>query len=227
MTTCVSSNGVFVEDIQWRRSASLSRNRRRSLSAVASTRTVSVDDNEPTWPKNWSAYIALWGCWCLMFNSWGLVNTYGTFASFYKEHLLASRDLLLIGLIGSTECFMVLALSFATGRLLDAGYARYLLGAGVTLNTIGAFMLSLSSGDGAYNQGNYLAIWATQGLVQGLGMACFFVASSQSKCSLNVHIYKVLTIIVVSTHFPKRKSTAIGIVATGASIGRKLFSNLL
>ncbi|KAG9555032.1 MFS general substrate transporter, partial [Aureobasidium melanogenum] len=53
------------------------------------------------------------------------------------------------------------------------------------------FMLSISNGNGGLNQGNYGLTWLTQGLVTGLGMACFFVS---------------------------RKGFALGVVASGASI---------
>ena len=135
----------------------------------------------PTWPRDWRAYRTLAGCFFLMFNSWGLVNAYGTFASFYKEHLMPRQDVLLFNLIGSTESFIVLLFSFMVGRLLDTGYSGYILFSGFVLVSLGMFMLSLSSGDGGYNQGNYGLVWVTEGLVAGLGMACFFVASSQSE----------------------------------------------
>lgn len=114
-----------------------------------------------------------------MFNSWGIVNAYGTYASYYMQHLLPGYDILLFNLIGSTECFIVLMLSAPVGRLLDAGYIRTLIITGSVLVTLGQFMLSLSTGNGGYGQGRYGLIWTTQGLVTGLGMACFFVSSSQ------------------------------------------------
>lgn len=116
-----------------------------------------------------------------MFNSWGLVNAYGTYASYYKEHLLPGQDLLLWNLVGSSESFIVLALSGVVGRLLDAGHARFLIAFGAVFVTLGEFLLSVVNGDGGQGQGNYGLIWLTQGLIVGLGMACFFVSSSQSK----------------------------------------------
>jgi MCP family monocarboxylic acid transporter-like MFS transporter 10 len=83
---------------------------------------------------------------------------------------------MLINLIGSTQCFVVLFFSFVTGRLLDANYSRVLLVTGSIIITIGMFMLSVCNGNGGLNQGNYGLTWLTQGLVVGLGMACFFVS---------------------------------------------------
>lgn len=137
-----------------------------------------------------------------MFNSWGLVNSYGTFSSWYKQHLLPGKDLLFWNIVGATECFIVLLLSAVVGRLLDAGNARYLIAVGAFLVTLGMFLLSVVNGNGGYNDGNYGLIWLTQGFIVGLGMACFFVSSSQ----------------IAATWFVKRKSVAVGIVASGASI---------
>lgn len=153
-----------------------------------------VKDQELNWPTGWRPYAALFvchssisprklalanylqGCFLLMFNSWGVVNIFGTFASYYSESLFRGDDLLLSNLIGSTQCFVVLFFSFIVGRLLDANHSRELLVAGSVIITIGMFMLSICNGDGGLNQGNYGLTWLTQGLVTGLGMACFFVS---------------------------------------------------
>lgn len=140
----------------------------------------STDLDEPNWPKEWLAYTALFGCFLLMFNSWGLVNAYGTFSSYYLQHLLPQVDSLKLGLIGSTESFIVLILSGVTGRLADAGHYRMLTGTGWGLVAIGMFALSGVNGNGLDGEGNYGLVWTTQGFILGLGMACFFVTSSQS-----------------------------------------------
>ena len=116
-----------------------------------------------------------------MFNSWGLINAFGTFASYYQQHLLASKPFLLMNLIGSTQCFMVLALSLFAGRISDANYTMYLTAFGAAMVTLGMFLLSVVNGDGTYDQGNYGLTWLTQGFITGLGMACFFVPSSQGE----------------------------------------------
>ena len=131
-----------------------------------------------------------------------MVNTYGTFQSYYKVHLLHNRDTTQITLIGGTQSFCILLASFVTGRLLDAGHHRLLSVTGGVLTTFGMFMLSLCGGNGGRSEGNYLAIWLTQGLTVGLGMSCMFVMSSQ----------------VVATWFVKKRGLAVGITASGASI---------
>lgn len=118
----------------------------------------------------------------------GLVNAYGTFSSYCLQHFLPGIDPLKLNLIGSTELFLVLSLSGITGRLLDAGYYRVLTGAGWGLISVGMLSLSNANGDGLDGQGDYGLIWVTQSFVLGLGMACFFVASSQSMLrTISIH----------------------------------------
>ncbi|CAD0108337.1 unnamed protein product [Aureobasidium uvarum] len=149
-----------------------------SLPVLSSSPT--PEDVERDWPTGWRPYTSLFGCFLLMYTSWGLVNAYGTFASYYSESLFRGDDLMLSNLIGSTQCFVILFFSFIVGRLLDANHSRELLMAGSVIVTIGMFMLSISNGNGGLDQGNYGLTWLTQGLVTGLGMSCFFVSSSQS-----------------------------------------------
>lgn len=172
-------------------------------------------------------YLALFGCFLLMFNSWGLVNAYGTFSSYYQQHLLRGADPIKLNLVGSTESFIVLLLSGITGRLLDAGCYRTLTGAGWGLIAVGMFSLSGANGDGFDGEGNYGLIWTTQGLTLGLGMSCFFVASSYSMSPFLPRGTQLTQLSVVSTWFHKRKAFAIGIVACGASIGTSLSSTTL
>lgn len=136
---------------------------------------------EPNWPTEWRAWTTLAACFFLMFNSWGIVNAYGTFASYYKDVLLPDTNALYFNLFGATDCFMVLILSGVVGRLLDAGYYKQLIGTGAFFVTLGFMLLSIANGNGEWNDGNIALIEVTHGIVAGLGMACFFVSSSQSK----------------------------------------------
>jgi MCP family monocarboxylic acid transporter-like MFS transporter 10 len=154
-----------------------------SIENVSTTSSMNSHSDEPRWPRSWRAYTCAIGCFFLMFNSWGLVNAYGTFASYYVGHSLRGNDQLELNLIGSTESFLVLAFSGPIGRLLDAGHYRWVIGTGTFLVPFGMFMLSVAHPSDPNAMGNYINVWVTQGFVVGLGMACFFVSSSQG----NVH----------------------------------------
>lgn len=133
-----------------------------SLASLAVGNDQRSDDGEPKWPTDWRAYACLFGGFLLMFNSWGLVNTYGTYSSYYMQNLLPGRDILLLNLVGSTQSFVVLLLSAVVGRFLDAGHSRKLIVVGTIFVSIGSFLLSVVNGDGEYDQGNYGLIWLTQ-----------------------------------------------------------------
>ncbi|KAK6353686.1 hypothetical protein TWF696_005648 [Orbilia brochopaga] len=169
------------------------------------------EEEEPLWPQGWRPYACLVGCFFLMFNSWGIVNGYGTYLSYYRESLFARFDIVDFNLIGSTQCFFILFLSFVAGRLLDANYSRWMLVGGSVLLLLGMFSLSLANGAGEMNDGRFFYTWIAQGLVAGLGMACFFVASSQ----------------IAATWFKRKKGFAIGIVACGASISGLVYPTML
>ena len=151
--------------------------------AASSAPTTSLDlvDDEPDWPQTWRAYACLLGCFFLMFNSWGLVNAYGTWSSYYIGHSLRELDQLELNLNGSTQSFLVLLFSNPVGRLLDAGHSRIVIGCGSVLVPLGLFLLSVVHPQDAEAKGRFGNIWSTQGLVVGIGMGAFFVSSSQGE----------------------------------------------
>jgi hypothetical protein len=144
-------------------------------------RSSSADEDEPDWPRTWRAYACLLGCFFLMFNSWGLVNAYGTWSSYYVGHSLRTVDQLELNLIGGSQCFLVLLLSNPVGRLLDAGHFRKVIGFGTVFVPLGLFILSAVHPSSVEAVASFGPIWVTQGLLVGLGMAPFFVSSSQGK----------------------------------------------
>ncbi|KAF2728254.1 MFS general substrate transporter [Polyplosphaeria fusca] len=168
-------------------------------------------DNEPDWPRGWRPYVCLLACFFQMFNSWGLVNAYGTFSSFYVGNTLRNNDQLELNLIGSTQSFLVLLFSAPVGRLLDAGHHRYVVATGALLVPFGIFMLSVVHPNNDNALASYIGIWLTQGLLVGLGMSCFFVSSSQ----------------IAATWFRNRKGLAVGFVACGASIAGVVYPTML
>jgi hypothetical protein len=152
-----------------------------------------------SWPQDWRAYSTLFACFLMMFNSWGLVNAYGTFLSYYKDTLLTEQPDTLLNLIGTTECFVVLLFSGPVGRLLDAGYYPWLTGSGFLLLSVGMFSLSQAAAedivlDATRHIGNFGQVWVTQGLITGSGMGLMFVSSSQSKLTSMIFFHIVTDI---------------------------------
>ena len=150
-------------------------------SSMQDFRHSSSGDDEPDWPRTWRAYACLLGCFFLMFNSWGLVNAYGTWSSYYVGYSLRTVDQLELNLIGGSQCFLVLLLSNPVGRLLDAGHFRKVICFGTVFVPLGLFILSAVHPSNVEAIASFGPIWATQGLIVGFGMAPFFVSSSQGK----------------------------------------------
>ena len=105
--------------------------------------------------------------------------SYGPYFRYYDEHLLIGTGASKIGLIGSTQGFLVLSLSVIIGRLVDAKFHTWIAVAGGVFTFLGHLCLSFTSGQGREGEGSLGLIFLTQGFIAGLGMACYFVPSSQ------------------------------------------------
>lgn len=129
--------------------------------------------------------------------------SFGPYFRYYDEYLLPNAGDWKIGLIGSVQAFLVLSLSFIIGRFIDAQLHRYVVLVGGVLTTLGHLCLSLTSDQGLEGEGNYGLIFLTQGIVGGLGEACYFVFSSQ----------------LAVQWFPHNRYFAVGVTSAGAAAG--------
>lgn len=134
------------------------------------------------------------------FNSWGLVNAFGVFQEYYSSHILADRSQSEISWIGSFSGCLLLAGSTLFGGIFDAGYMKYMAIIGAFLQSFSLMMLSLST--------KYYQVMLTQGLLSGLVSSVIFLLSIGS----------------VAPYFSKKRPLAIGIGASGSSIGGTLYS---
>ena len=130
----------------------------------------------------------------------GLINAFGAFLGHYEKYLLPAISAKELTLIGSTQCFLILALSPFAGRLLDAKKHTYLGFAGWALLTAGFSALSFTSGSGNLGDGTYWSIWLCSA-VAAVGMSCFFTYSSQN----------------VTQWFPHHRYIVVGITSCGAA----------
>ena len=126
-------------------------------------------------------------------------QAFGTYGSFYIEGAqapLLNKDHMLINIIGGTQCLVILFGALINGRLLDAGHSRKVLGVGNILLIIGSFSLGGVRLNAWSETARYAYIWLFQGFVMALGMACFFVSSSQSKSAVSIPFVALLTLIL-------------------------------
>ena len=140
------------------------------------------------------------GSWFLYMNAWGMLNSFGTFQTFYKQDFIQSESESRIAWIGSLQGFLLLFVGILVGPVIDAGYLRHVIALGTFLVAFGLFMTSLSK--------QYYQLILAQGMTMGIGAGCIFLPS----------------ITLVPQWFsPKRSPLALGIVATGSSVGGVIF----
>ncbi|SJX61518.1 related to MCH4-monocarboxylate transporter [Sporisorium reilianum f. sp. reilianum] len=141
------------------------------------------------------AWLQVVASFMLFFNSWGLVNTYGSFQTFYQAHLLRNHTSSSISWIGSLQAFLLLLVGPLTGPLFDRGYLRTLNIAGTILIVFGLMMTSIST--------QYWQTLLAQGICTGLGMGTIFIQS----------------VAILPAYFVRRRALATGISVCGSSLG--------
>jgi predicted MFS family arabinose efflux permease len=135
------------------------------------------------------------GGFFLMFNSWGIAVSYGTFQTYYTSGgLKGAVSPSTIAWVGSIQTFLLLFGAALSGKYFDAGYFRQMLFVGAFMVVFGLMMTSLAT--------EFYQVLLAQGFCVGCGMGLLLVPS----------------VGMPSTWFNKRRGLAVGIVSTGASI---------
>lgn len=163
-------------------------------SAHPSVRDASKIPNGGLW-----AWLQVLGAFFLLFNSWGIINTFGSYQAYYETTLLPNSTSSAISWIGSIQAFLLLFVGALTGPIYDAGYFRELLIVGSVMLVLGQMMLSLCH--------TYWQVLLAQAFCIGIGTGCLFIPS----------------VAIISTYFSTRVGTAIGIVASGSSFGGVIY----
>ncbi|OJJ47842.1 hypothetical protein ASPZODRAFT_141410 [Penicilliopsis zonata CBS 506.65] len=156
-------------------------------------------DAEPTFDVGIKAWSQVVGAFFVFFNSWGIINTWGAFQTYYEQELLHDVSASSIAWIGSLQSFLLMLFGVVTGPLFDAGYLRALLSFGTIMLPLGLMMTSLST--------QFWQLILAQGVCIGLAAGCLFVPA----------------VAVLPQYFKKRRGLANGIAATGSSIGGVIY----
>ncbi|KAJ6115106.1 hypothetical protein N7486_000884 [Penicillium sp. IBT 16267x] len=133
----------------------------------------------------------------IIFNTWGYINSFGVFQTYYTTSL--GRSPSDISLVGSIQIFLLFFIGTFSGRATDAGYFRFTLTVGATLEVFCIFMTSLCT--------EYWQLFLAQGLGQGIGCGLMFCP----------------TLALISTYFDKRRGMAIGLTTSGSATGGLVF----
>ncbi|KAH0543281.1 hypothetical protein FGG08_002344 [Glutinoglossum americanum] len=171
-------------------------------------RAITHNSNMPTWvdpgpPPDGGlvAWTQVAMAHLVVFNAWGLINSFGVFQTYYVEAL--RRPPSDISWVGSIQIFLVFFIGTFSGRATDAGYFHYIFAAGSILQVVGIFATSFAT--------TYWQLFLSQGVCQG-------VANGLSFCP---------TLALLSTYFSKKRGLAIGIVASGSATGGLVFPALV
>lgn len=144
------------------------------------------------------AWLQVLGAWMLFFDTWGIINTFGAYQTYYEATFTSSSSSD-ISWIGSVQAFLLLFVGACTGPLYDAGFFRELLFSGSFLVVLGQMMLSLCT--------EYWQAFLAQAVCIGIGTGLLFVPS----------------VSILSQYFSTRIAIAVGIAATGSSIGGVIY----
>ena len=150
-----------------------------------------------------TAWLQVLGAFMLFFNTWGFLNTFGVFQTYYESGTLFHESSSNIAWIGSIQAYMLLTIGFVSGPIYDRGYLRTLVVTGTVLIVLGLMMLSICK--------TYWEVLLCQGFVVGIGAGCLFVPC----------------VAVLPTYFTSRLGLAVGTAVAGASLGGVIYPIVL
>lgn len=137
-----------------------------------------------------------------MLASWGLINSFGVYQTYYETDLLRSSTSSDISWIGSLQGALLNMGGLVSGPLFDAGHFRALTISGSALVVLGLFMTSLCE--------TYWQVLLAQGVAVGVGCGLLFLPSAA----------------ILSQYFARRRALALGLQSSGSPVGGIVFSIL-
>ncbi|KAF9258995.1 MFS general substrate transporter [Marasmius fiardii PR-910] len=158
------------------------------------------DDVEFTFPDGGiRAWLVVLGTALSSTASFGYVNSWGVFQSYYERTLLSDLSPSTIAWIGSVQYALVFLPALPIGRLFDLGYFK-----------IPFLISSCAIVAGAFLTGECTKYWQfmlCQGILQGVACGCVYGP----------------TMGVIGHWFKERRGRAMGLTAVGSSIGGTVF----
>ncbi|KAG6332856.1 hypothetical protein ID866_6232 [Astraeus odoratus] len=140
----------------------------------------------------WSVVI---GAVFMSFATFGWVNSFGVFQTYYQENTFQDQSPSNIAWIGSAQYGFIFVPALFTGRLLDLGYYNGPLAISSVIYVVSLFLVAECT--------TYWQVMLCQGVATGLFAGMLFGS----------------TPAIVSHWFLKKRSQAFGVLAVGSSIG--------
>lgn len=132
-------------------------------------------------------------------STWGYINSFGLFQTYYETYLTPPSSPSSISWIGSLQIFLLFFIGTFSGRATDAGFFHATFISGACLQLLGIFTTSFCR--------SYWQLFLAQGVCTGIGNGLVFVPSMS----------------LVSVYFLRKRSLAIGICASGSATGGLVF----
>ncbi|KAF5022438.1 hypothetical protein F66182_5523 [Fusarium sp. NRRL 66182] len=141
------------------------------------------------------AWLVVFGGWCGMFCTFGLINCVGVFQRYYVSGPLSSYGNSSVSWIMSVQVFFMTFCGAIFGHVFDSFGPKYILWCGTIAYVFGLMMVSLSK--------EYYQFFLAQSIVASIGSSAVFNSCMSS----------------LVTWFFRRRATAFGIMVSGSSVG--------
>jgi len=144
----------------------------------------------------WTAWSQSIGVHLVIFSTWGYVNSFGLFQTYYSTSLVPARSASDIAWIGSVQVWLLFFIGTFSGRLTDAGYFRPVFLCGCAMQLLGTFTASAAGG-------SYWQLFLSQGVVTGIANGLLFCPC----------------LSLLASYFSKHRAVALGLAASGSATG--------
>ncbi|KAH6722098.1 major facilitator superfamily domain-containing protein [Leptodontidium sp. MPI-SDFR-AT-0119] len=151
-------------------------------------------------PEGGPAWLVVFGAWCALFASLGIMNTMGAFEEYISTHQLKDYDVSSVGWIFSLYAFLTFGVGLFVGPLFDKYGARWLILSGSLLVVLTEY--------GCHWFWHFIFVFSVLG---GVGSALVFSPS----------------ITVIGHYFSRRRGIATGIATIGGAVGGIIFPLIL
>ncbi|KAI0037924.1 MFS general substrate transporter [Auriscalpium vulgare] len=157
-----------------------------------------------TSPSQSDAWMTLFGAWLAIISTSGSAFAVGVFQDIHSRKPDPSSNI--VGWIGATQLFLILAVSLPAGIRHDSGHFKTIFAAGVLIFILGLILL-------AHNETNasYVQFFYPQSILLGVGAGMVYIPS----------------LAVQTDYWGQRSTLAIGIATSGLFVGGTVFQIML